>query len=176
MQKDEHKRALLCIANMCIGLTPLSRGHNEVKTMQQRRQNQDICRTDIGVWLVMTMHHNALVTMPYLSVATQNVLVIMHHNTQHTLRDIQVQFRIQPVMKNHVCRAHVNVAVPARCIPTTYAALEPFRSWPSMQGVTTLEMRYKSTLLSEGLVAVKTGTSPSHVLLFMLSEVALSVV
>ena len=141
--------------------------------MQQRRQNQDICRTDIGVWPVMTMHHNALVAMLYISVTTQNVLVMMHHNAQHTLRDKQFQFRIQPVMKNHVCCARVDVALPARC---AYAALEPFRSWPSIQGVTTLEMRYKSTLLSEGLVAVRTGTSPSHVLLFMLSEVVLSVV
>ena len=45
-----------------------------------------------------------------------------------------------------------------------------------MQGVTTFEMRYQCTLLSEGLVAVRTGTSPSHMLLFMLSEVSLSVV
>ena len=45
-----------------------------------------------------------------------------------------------------------------------------------MQDATTFEMGYQFTLLSEGPVAVRTGTSPSHVLLFMLSEVALSVV
>ena len=88
---------------MCIGQTPLSRGHDEAK----RRQNQDICRTDIGVWPVMTTHHNALVMMPYISVTMQNILVAMHDNAQHTVRDKQFQFRTQPVMKNHVCHAHV---------------------------------------------------------------------
>ena len=39
MQKDEHKHALLCIANMCIGLTPLSRGHSN-KNDDQRLQDQ----------------------------------------------------------------------------------------------------------------------------------------
>ena len=115
MQKDECKHALLCIANMYIGLTPLSRGHNDVKTMQQRRQN--ICRTDISVWLVTTTHCNALVTTPYISVTMQKVLVTTHHNAQHTLRDKQFQFRIQLVMKNHVCHACVDVALLAGCIP-----------------------------------------------------------
>ena len=31
MQKDEHKRALLFIATMCIGLTPLNRGHDKTR-------------------------------------------------------------------------------------------------------------------------------------------------
>ena len=112
-QKDECKCTLLCIANMCVGLMPLSRGHDEAK----RRQNQDICRTDIGVWPVMSMHCNALVTTLYILVVMQNVLVVVHHNAQHTVRDKQFQFRIQPVMKNHVCHAYVDVAMPAGCIP-----------------------------------------------------------
>ena len=81
-QKDECKCALLCIANMYVGLALLSRGHDEAK----RRQNPDICRTDIGVWLVTTMHHNALVVTPYIMVAMQNVLVMMYCNAKHTVK------------------------------------------------------------------------------------------
>ena len=38
MQKDECKRALLCIANMYMGLTPLGRGHNKSDNTQHDNQ------------------------------------------------------------------------------------------------------------------------------------------
>ena len=45
-----------------------------------------------------------------------------------------------------------------------------------MQGVASLKMGHKTTLLHEGLMTMRTRTSPPHMLLLMLIQVALGVV
>ena len=55
MQKDECKHTLLCIANMCIGLTPLNRIQDKCN------DNEHIQSTPRNA---ITTHHNARITNP----------------------------------------------------------------------------------------------------------------
>ena len=45
-----------------------------------------------------------------------------------------------------------------------------------MQGAASLKVGHKTTLLREGLMTMRTWTSPPHMLLLMLIQVALGVV
>ena len=66
MQKDEHKRILLCIANMYIGLTPLNR-------------IQDKCNDNEHIW---STPHNAVITHCDASQFQNEMIQNIYNKTQ----------------------------------------------------------------------------------------------
>ena len=73
MQKDECKHALLCIANMCIGLTPLNR-------------IQDKCNDNENIW---STPHNTTITHCNARITNCNALQCKNEMIQNIYNKTQ---------------------------------------------------------------------------------------